>query len=421
MSYPVYLLQYIAFFFTFYRQKETTAPPHQKERGRKMVRTGKTIGLAIGHTGFQLESSCAAIADGVFRQASQFGWEVIDLRSWHWNAPPGKNLDGLICDASSELELLKDVPFSVNIGPKRKLRTNCGVTTDQAALGQMAATYFIERGFRNFGLAAYQMDDLNAALTAFKAHIEKYGGVCQTILGMHLPGSSQATEVRNAVGKQLKELTTPLGIFCTNDRLAVRLCQLCIDYGLSVPEQAAIMGAGNDPIACQSGSVPLSSIDMDYRQHGMEAALLLKRLMDGESIPKGTISRLPPKEIVTRRSTDIMAVPDTHVAHALRYIWDHYRKPVTPDQIAAYCAVPRRSLERRFKKELGRPLMKEVMHRRLSKASDLLINSQMLSADIAAYAGFATQQYFNFQFKKKFGLSPRAYRNSKRRKHNPGS
>lgn len=386
-----------------------------------MASTVKTIGLAIGHTGFKLESSCAAIADGVFRQASLFGWEVMDLRSWHWNVPAGKNLDGIICDASSEFAFLKEVPFRVHIGSQRHLRTRCGVTTDEIALGQMAAAYFLERGFRNFGLAAYQTDDLNAALTAFKAHIEKVGGVCQTILGMHLPDLDSGTKVNNAVRTQLKELTTPLGIFCSNDRLAVRLCQLCIDDGLSVPEQAAIMGAGNDTIACQSGPVALSSITMDYRQHGIEAALLIKRLMDGEDISKGTLARLPPKEIVTRRSTDIMAVPDTHVAHALRYIWDHYRNPITPDEIAAYCGVPRRSLERRFKKELGRTLMREVIHRRLTKASELLINGQMLSVDIAAYAGFASQQYFNYQFKKQFGLSPVAYRKSKRSKHKPGS
>lgn len=382
-----------------------------------MVGARRAIGLAIGHPGSQVES-CAAIAGGVFQQASQYGWEVMDLRSWHWKIPAGHDLGGLICDAGTVDELLKDVPFCVNIGPYGHSRTHCGVNTDKIAMGQMAADYFLERGFRNFGLAAFHTDKLNAALTSFKAHIETNGGDCQSILGMHLSDTTPAAEVRSAVQKQLKSLTSPLGIFCSNDRLAVRLCQLCIDTGLSVPEQAAILGAGNDFIACQSGPVPLSSIALDYRQMGIEAVQLLKQLMDGEPIPKETVARVPPKEIVTRRSTDIMAVPDKHVAQALRYIWDHYRSPISADEIAAFCGLPRRSLERRFKKALGQTLMKEVIHRRLSKASELLINDQMLSADVAAYTGFSTQQYFNYQFKKQFGLSPVAYRKSRRQPHN---
>jgi LacI family transcriptional regulator len=169
-------------------------------------------------------------------------------------------------------------------------------------------------------------------------------------------------------------------------------------------------------IACQSGPVPLSSISRDYERHGLEAARLLQRMMDGEQIPAGTIVRVPPQEIITRRSTDIMAIQDTKVALALRYIWDHYRSFVSPAAVAAYCRVPRRSLERRFKNALGRTIMKEVMRQRLSKACELLATGETSAIDISACLGFGTPQYFNFQFKKEFGIPPQAYRERERGK-----
>jgi two-component system response regulator YesN len=60
--------------------------------------------------------------------------------------------------------------------------------------------------------------------------------------------------------------------------------------------------------------------------------------------------------------------------------------------------------------------MKEVMRQRLSKAGELLAASDMPAVDIAAYVGFGTPQYFNFQFKKKFGVTPQAYREHERGK-----
>ncbi len=162
--------------------------------------------------------------------------------------------------------------------------------------------------------------------------------------------------------------------------------------------------------------MPLSSITPDYERHGIEAARLLQRMMEGETIPPGTLVRIPPQEIITRRSTDITAIQDTKAALALRYIWDHYRTPISPEDIAAFCGIPRRSLERRFRNALGRTLMKEVMRQRLSKACELLVSGEIPVVEIAARVGFMTPQYFNFQFKKKFGVPPQAYRERERRK-----
>lgn len=378
------------------------------------------VAIALGNTGWSMTRAAAAIASGVVRWAQRREWELVDLRSWHWEIPHGVTVDGLIydphLDETRNLQaLLSAIPYSVQVHRTPQGTSACGVDMDWQAVGLQAADYYLERGFRNFALAAYQTEGWVESLQAFKERIEASGGQCQAIKGMHLPDGERGL-VRDTVREQLRELHTPLGIFCANDRLAVRLYRWCREEGLAVPEQAAILGFDDDTIACCSNPVPLSSVDPHYEQHGFEASRLLQRMIDGETIAPGTVIRVPPAGIVTRRSTDIMAVGDVRVAQALRYIRDHYTTNIGPDDVAAACDVPRRSLDRAFKKHLGKTLGKEIMRQRLASAETLLIESDMRAVDIAARVGFITPQYFNFQFRKHFGLTPKRYQAKERKR-----
>jgi len=379
------------------------------------------VAIALGNSGWSMTRAAAAIASGVVQWAQQRDWEIVDLRSWHWEIPHGVTVDGLIYvphhDETRNLQaLLSAIPYSVQVHRTSQETSACGVDVDWQAVGSQAADYYLARGFRNFALAAYQTVGWIKSLQAFKERIEASGGQCQAITGLHLPDGERGA-VRETVKRQLRELHTPLGIFCANDRLAVRLCRWCREEGIAVPEQAAILGFDDDTVACCSNPVPLSSVDPHYEQQGFEAARLLQRMIDGETIAPGTVIRVPPAGIVTRRSTDIMAVGDVRVAQALRYIWDHYTLNIGPDDVAAFCGTPRRSLDRVFKQYLGKTLGKEIMRQRLASAETLLIESDMPAVDIAARVGFSTPQYFNFQFKKHLGRTPRRYRESEREQH----
>jgi len=73
-------------------------------------------------------------------------------------------------------------------------------------------------------------------------------------------------------------------------------------------------------------------------------------MIDGEPVAPGTTVYIPPRGIVTRRSTDIAAIHDARAARALRYIWDHYAESIGPEEAASACRIGRRSLDRQFKK-----------------------------------------------------------------------
>lgn len=369
----------------------------------------------------QYKQAVESIVDGVIHWARQFGWRMIDLRSWLYQIPCATKVDGLIYDhgrgsASSRVaDVVENVQFSVQILPERNLAATRGTTTDWQSVGRQAADYFLTRGFRNFALAAYRTEEWNESLKAFRERIDQAGGQCKAIRGMHLTKDTMAG-VRKSVRGQLRNLTYPLGIFCANDRLAVRLCHWCNEEGIAVPEQAAILGYGDDAAACRSNPVPLSSISPNLWQHGLEAARLLQRMMDGESVEAGTLIRIPPQGIVTRRSTDITAIADARAARGLRYIWDHYTENIGPDQVAARCGISRRTLDRHFMDALGRTVASEITRYRFKQARDLLVAKDLTVADISQRVGFRTPQYFGYVFRRHFGMTPQSYREAERQK-----
>ena len=94
------------------------------------------------------------------------------------------------------------------------------------------------------------------------------------------------------------------GIFCANDQMAVGALKACEEFGISVPEQAAVMG--NDDVFAASIVTPsLSSIYVPKFELGATAMKRLEELMDASvagRMVKSKIITLDTK-IVEREST----------------------------------------------------------------------------------------------------------------------
>ena len=96
----------------------------------------------------------------------------------------------------------------------------------------------------------------------------------------------------------------------------------CRSMGLTVPDQIAVITAPDDPLLCNMTTPALSTIDQCPARIGFEAAALLGRMMAGEPPPRHTLA-IPPGRIVPRHSTDLLAIDDADVAHAIRFIREH--------------------------------------------------------------------------------------------------
>ena len=95
----------------------------------------------------------------------------------------------------------------------------------------------------------------------------------------------------------------------------------------------------------------------------------------------------------------------------IKYIEENYRKAISIDEIAAVCNFSASHFMKYFKKVMGRSFVDYLNDYRLSMASRLLLSSTDSILEIATDCGYENLSYFNRLFKKKYGITPSAYRN----------
>lgn len=333
--------------------------------------------------------------------------ETLDRYSWG-----NTTAEGVVIQALSRpvAQAAADLPVPVvsisDDGFDDLLPTIC---CDNVAIGHMGAEHLIERGFHELVFFG-SLDRRYARLRweGFREVANERGLQAQVIDASHLE-RVWPRQVRDKVGEKLMELPKPAGVMCDNDVSARFVARTCLEMGLSVPEEIAILGVDNDEVMCDLDLVPLSSIQPDMERIGYEAAALLDRMM-AEGKMKIEPRLIPPKGVVTRQSTDVVAVEDTVVAQACRFIRDHAAENITVEQVAEVCALSRRSLDRRFKQAIDRSPADEILMVRLDKARDLLRDTSLHMPQVAELCGFTDLNHLGRCFRRRFDVSPTAYR-----------
>jgi LacI family transcriptional regulator len=185
----------------------------------------------------------------------------------------------------------------------------------------------------------------------------------------------------------------------------------CRRLGIAVPERMAILGGDEDPTINCVSTPPLSCIDFGSERIGYKAAAMLDRMMAGEKPPE-TVQWIPPVRVVVRQSTDIVAIEDQDVAHAVRFIREHACNGINVQDVAKAVSISRRGLERRFHKFLGRTLKSEILRVQMEHVKMLLSDTMQPIETIARKSGFRAIRHFAELFQRETGMTPRAYRKS---------
>ena len=79
-------------------------------------------------------------------------------------------------------------------------------------------------------------------------------------------------------------------------------------------------------------------------------------------------------------------------------------------ELAALCGISVRHLSRGFRQETGMTVAEFTSHALIERAQDLLANSRLSIAEIAAKLGFATSPSFAYAFRRATGARPTEYR-----------
>lgn len=364
----------------------------------------------------------ARLADTLLDEARQRNWILINpLLSGgvlpDHQRPAGAIITMLPDDRIAAMLLSMNVPV-VRLGrlPHPQDDLVPAVFPDHDAAGRLAAEYFIKRGFRELGCVIHaESDAMGHSLETFSRIGQSHGCRLHTHLLRNRgfdgsrPHSEHFEHRLRDIAAWLKRLPTPIGILTPSDTLAAQTIMVCQQAGLSVPEKVAVMGMGNQEVWCEMAPVPISSIDTGRDEMTRAAVQLLDDMMHSRPA-RPSRTPIPPRRIITRRSTDILAVNDSTVARAIRYVWDNLDQSVSVDDVARAMAVPRHTLDRLFRKHLGRGVKGELIRIRMERCCELLRTTDLPIMELSEMLGYRTVQYLHNTFKKTFGISPRQYR-----------
>lgn len=356
---------------------------------------------------------------GVARFAREHDWHLTTDMLYAATIPRGWKGDGIISHVGYWNELADFIRCAscprVELTNVRKDLGVPYVEGDNRAIGALAASHFLERGYRNFAWFPFTNDGINnERRDGFAGALAAQGCTVTDLPPLHELRGSQwrgnwAQNLASA-GKALAALPKPVAVFCYNDCAAANVLSICRELGIPVPEQVSIAGVDNDELLCEAVTVPLTSVVHDLEGVGYRGAALLEDLMDGKAPPEN-IPRIPPKGIIARQSTDMLAVENVEVARALRCIKERFAdSDLQVADIVAATGLSRRPLEIAFKREVGRTINREILRIRLEKAFHLLRHTKLNVRDIAAAAGFARPNQLHRVFRAQTGLSPKRFR-----------
>jgi LacI family transcriptional regulator len=295
------------------------------------------------------------------------------------------------------------------------------VTSDDQRIGQLAATHFLDRGYRRYAYASIPEHRYSRIrYQAFRRALETHGHEIVELHQAQQPDGSVESVVdwsrRAAV--QLSKLGRPLAVFACNDGRALQLSRALNDLGVQQPEDVAIMGVDNDSITCRLAQPRLSSVRIDAPRIGYEAAARLDAMMVGRPTDPGP-TLIPPLGIEERLSSNAIAVEDDTLSGILRWIREHVHEGINVQDVLTHHGVSRRWLEVACHKHIGRSPLEEIRRARLDLAKHLLIETDLLMSDIAARAGFSDAKTLSMAFRKHLHQSPSEIRNTHRRKVSP--
>lgn len=98
------------------------------------------------------------------------------------------------------------------------------------------------------------------------------------------------------------------------------------------------------------------------------------------------------------------------IYEAVRYIEEHLSGKLTLNQVAGHIGLSPNYLSSLFKKELHISFVDYITEKRVIKAKELLLETDLKTHEVAEITGFADDSYFSKTFKKITGRLPSSFR-----------
>jgi len=364
---------------------------------------------------------------GISRYASLYGpWNFYMGEPFYYGASDTKKsvlhliekwgVNGIIMRESEEIKEMKQIAqmgvpaVIINTYTKERNPGLVSLLGDCAGAGKLAAEHLLGRGLKHFAYCGlnnlYWSDERGAS---FQKHISEAGFNVQFYKQPSLKQKRSWESEQGTMLEWLKQLPKPVGLMtCTDDR-SQNVVEACKAAGIHIPEEVAIVGVDNDEFVCGLSNPPLTSVALNAAQAGYEAAEILHSLMNGKKNTEQVITAKA-THVVTRQSTDILAIEDADVAGAINFIRKNARRAIQICDVVNSGSLSQRVLQQRFRKVLGRTIHDEINRVRIDYICQLLLNTHESISDIALELEFLSAEHISRFFKKERGISPREFR-----------
>lgn len=174
------------------------------------------------------------------------------------------------------------------------------VCLDDEDAARAATQHLLERGHRRIALVTGPLVE--------DCSVDRRAGFMQALETAGIPfdeslvyeGDWSASSGREALLALAQRGNLPEAVFAQNDRMALGVLHAARELGLRVPEQLAVIGVDDMPLASYFDP-PLTTMRQDMPRIGREAAhILLERIKN----PNAALSHIKlPAELVVRQST----------------------------------------------------------------------------------------------------------------------
>jgi LacI family transcriptional regulator len=262
-----------------------------------------------------MHSFFAEVAKGVARKLTPLGYHAVILNTeengeTEWRQVEillTRKVDGLIiasAQSTGQVEVFetlgrREVPYVLIDRVINGVDANFVGTKDED-LGVMATAHLIDQGCKRIAhIRGPQTGTGIGRLKGYRRALTKHGMPIRPdyiVSGQY--GDNTGYE---AMRELLKTAPLPDGVFCYNDPVAAGAVKAVLEAGLRVPEDIAIIGAGNVRYS-DLMRVPLSTIDQSSATIGEAAAELLCECMEAKT-PAEVKRIFIPSRLVVRESS----------------------------------------------------------------------------------------------------------------------
>ncbi|GFN33896.1 response regulator transcription factor [Paenibacillus xylaniclasticus] len=132
--------------------------------------------------------------------------------------------------------------------------------------------------------------------------------------------------------------------------------------------------------------------------------------LDEQRARIGIMQRMIDQKLLETNQTLSGSTLSGPVQEALRYVDEHLHLSFGLREVADHIHLHPSYLSARFKEQMHMTFSEYVVRRKLQKAKELLLQTNMPIAEISERLGYQTPRYFNKLFKEYEGCSPGQYR-----------